>query len=102
MDSTLIASLKSIHDASLHWEQGPVIIHEGFQVQLCHASGKNASTLPNAPNQPGFLPQKLQALFENKTCKGIDAAPAMEKLVKSFCSGCKLYNQKRGTITCIP
>ena len=40
MDSTLIDSLKSIHDASLQWEQDPVVMHDGIQVQLCHVIGK--------------------------------------------------------------
>ena len=54
MDTTLIDSLKSIHDKTLHWEQDPVVMHEGIPVQLCHAIGKNTYIPPNAPNQPEF------------------------------------------------
>ena len=60
MDDTLINSLQSIHDANLHWEQDPVVINNGILVQLCHAIGKDATTPPNALNQPDLFPKKLQ------------------------------------------
>ena len=58
MNTTLIASLKSIHNASLQWEQEPVVLHEGISVQLCHAIGENAYTPPNTLNQPELYPRK--------------------------------------------
>ena len=96
MDDTLIDSLHNIHDASLHWEQDPVVIHNGIQVQLCHAIRKDATTPPSASNQLDFYPKNCNYQFDYQTYKGIDAAPALEQLAKSLCPRCTLYNQKRG------
>ena len=51
MDTTLIDSLTSILVSSLHWQQEPVVLHDGKSVGLCHAIGENSFSPPNAPNQ---------------------------------------------------
>ena len=61
--------------------------------------GKKSSTPPNAPNQHKFYPRNCNYQFDNKIYKGIEAAPAIEKLVKSFCPGCRLYKQRKYTNT---
>ena len=91
MDTTLIDSLKSILVSSLHWKQEPVVLHDGTSVELCHAIGENPFTPPNAPNQPEMYPRKSHYQFDNKIYKGIEAAPAIAKLVKSFFPGYRLY-----------
>ena len=99
MDTTLIDSLKNILLSSFHWEQEPVVLHDGTSVDLCLAIGQNSSCPPNAPNQPEMFPKKSHYQFDNKIYKGIGAGDAIEKLVKSFCPGCRLYRQRKNSTT---
>ena len=99
MDATVIDSLKSILVSSLHWKQEPVLLHDGISVELCHAIGENCFTPPNVPNQPEMYPRKSHYQFDNEMYKGIGAGPAIEKLVKSFCPGCRLYKQRTNSTT---
>ena len=100
MDTTLIDSLKNIRLSSLHWEQEPVVLHDGTSVNLCYAIGENSLSPPNAPNQPEMYPKRSHYQFDNKIYKGIGAGDAIEKLVKSFCPGCRLYRQRKNTQLC--
>ena len=54
MNDTLIDSLQNTHDATIHWEQDPVVMHDGIQVQPYHAIEKNPTTPPNATHQCDF------------------------------------------------
>jgi len=99
MDLSLTDSLKSILVSSLHWQQLPVVLHDGASVELCHAIGENACTPPNAPNQPEMYPRRSHYQFDSKVYKGIQAADDIIKLVKSFCPGCRLYSQRTNGTT---
>ena len=69
------------------------------QLNYVMLSGKIHSLHPMRQISLKCTPEKSLYQFDNKIYKGMGASPAIEKLVTSFCPGCRLYRQRKNTTT---
>ena len=104
MDCKTAEAFINDHDSKCQWKDNSIIYHGSVPVDLSVATGKYASTPPNAPDQPTMFPPKCHYRFDTGICCGPDSFPLLRDMLKKMCPSSDLTLQQnkrdaRSTLT---